>query len=211
MLNGTVPLFAALVGAAWFGVPLRRRTMSAIALGVVGLLIAVGRPSVDGAASIVPVLAMIGACASYGVGVNVAKRRFAGVPTMTVAVGQLVAAAALVLPLGLTSIPSLMPSPATIASLVALGVLCTAVAWPLLFRVVARFGAVAGSSVTLVIPLFGILWGVLLLGETPSAGLVGGTAVIATSLLLIFDVPILALARRLIHPETATQELPRAG
>lgn len=196
VLNATVPMFAALIGAAWFGTPVRPRVVGALGLGFAGVVVAVGGASLAGGGTPLAVLAMLGACGSYGIAMNYARRRFTGVPPMTVAVGQLIAAAALVLPAGLATLPPAPPSPAALGSIVALGVLCTAVAWPLLFRVLARHGATAASTVTFVIPVFGMLWGGIFLGERPGLELLLGAGLIGASLGLIFDVRPAAILRR---------------
>jgi drug/metabolite transporter (DMT)-like permease len=103
-----------------------------------------------------------------------------GVTPLAVATGsQLFAALALALPAWWLR-PTVMPGGAAWLSLAALALLCTGVAYILYFRLIARLGAARAITVTFLIPLFGVLWGALFLGEalTPSM-LAGGLVILA--------------------------------
>ena len=112
----------------------------------------------------------IGACLAatlcYGFGANYAKRSAAGVPPLAVAAGsQLAASVVLALPAWWLW-PAATPGAAAWASVAALALLCTALAYLLYFRLIAQLGAARAISVTFLIPLFGVLWGVVFLGES---------------------------------------------
>jgi drug/metabolite transporter (DMT)-like permease len=74
--------------------------------------------------------------------------------------------------------------PATPASaqswgaVIALGVACTGVAYMLFFHLIAVTGPARAITVTFVIPVFGILWGAVFLGEAISLGMIAACAVI---------------------------------
>jgi drug/metabolite transporter (DMT)-like permease len=57
------------------------------------------------------------------------------------------------------------PSPGVWTAVAALGVLCTGVAYLIYFRLIQDMGPISALSVTFLIPVFGILWGVLFLDE----------------------------------------------
>jgi drug/metabolite transporter (DMT)-like permease len=63
-------------------------------------------------------------------------------------------------------------------AVIALGVACTGVAYMLFFHLIAVAGPARAITVTFVIPIFGILWGALFLGEGVSPGMLEGCAVI---------------------------------
>ena len=63
-------------------------------------------------------------------------------------------------------------------AVIALGVACTGVAYMLFFHLIAVAGPARAITVTFVIPIFGILWGALFLGEGVSAGMLEGCGVI---------------------------------
>jgi drug/metabolite transporter (DMT)-like permease len=59
-----------------------------------------------------------------------------------------------------------MPTLHVTFSVIALGVICSGVAYLLYFRLISDLGAASALTVAFLIPVFGILWGVLFLGET---------------------------------------------
>jgi len=59
-----------------------------------------------------------------------------------------------------------------------LGVGCTALAYLLFFRLVTHVGASRTVTVTFLIPLFGVLWGSVFLGEALKVGMLAGGAVV---------------------------------
>jgi drug/metabolite transporter (DMT)-like permease len=62
--------------------------------------------------------------------------------------------------------PATIPGMGVIAAVVALGVLCSGVAYLLYFRLIADIGATSALTVTFLIPVFGVLWGRIFLNET---------------------------------------------
>jgi drug/metabolite transporter (DMT)-like permease len=90
--------------------------------------------------------------------------------------------------------PSRWPSATAWASLAALAVLCTGIALVLYFRLIARLGASRAITVTFLIPLFGVLWGALFLGERVTPWMLLGCAVILAGTALVTGV--LALPKR---------------
>lgn len=93
--------------------------------------------------------------------------------------GNQLAAAALLVPLLPFASPLAAPSALVIANVLALALLASGVAFVLYFRLIADVGAARALTVTYLIPVFGVLWGVLFLGETVSAAmLLGGVLVL---------------------------------
>jgi drug/metabolite transporter (DMT)-like permease len=62
--------------------------------------------------------------------------------------------------------------------MLALGLVCGAVAYLLYFRLIADIGATGALTVTYLIPVFGVAWGALFLGETISASMLAGAALV---------------------------------
>jgi drug/metabolite transporter (DMT)-like permease len=71
-----------------------------------------------------------------------------------------------------------MPSMAAWTSALALGSACTGLAYLLFFRLIANVSASVALSVTYLIPLFGIGWGWLFLGERVDLPMVVGGAIV---------------------------------
>ena len=94
------------------------------------------------------------------------RRYLSGLNSLMVATGsQIGAALGLALPT-LLLWPAQAPSPKAWGALLALGILCTAVAYVLFFRLIERLGPARAITVTFTIPVFAVFYGVTLLGET---------------------------------------------
>jgi drug/metabolite transporter (DMT)-like permease len=208
VLMATTPLFTAMIGALWLGRTLPRSVLVGLGIGFGAVLVLVGGGPIElNPTTIVAFAAGLGAALSYGVAGTFVKRRMAGMRPADLATGQLLAAALILLPIAALSAPLRLPSPQAAGSLVALGIVSTAVAWPAFFRVSARTTATAASSVTFIVPMFGILWGGLVLGETIPPELVGGFALVLLSLVLTLQLPVRSMLaharvmRRLVRRE----------
>ena len=66
--------------------------------------------------------------------------------------------------------------------LLLLALACTAFAYVIFYRLIGKLGATRASSVTYLVPVFGVLWGALWLGEAVSAAMLGGGVLILASL-----------------------------
>jgi drug/metabolite transporter (DMT)-like permease len=186
ILNATAPLF----GLAWsasFGderVTLRRLAGLVLGLGGVALVAAPSGPSADGYFGWA-VAAALGACCAYGAVGVLMKRHSGGAAPRAMAAGNQLAAALVLLPLLPVLPPPAAPTALAVANLLALALLASAVAFPLYFRLIADVGATRALTVTYLIPLFGVLWGWLFLGETlPAAALAGGALILAGTALV---------------------------
>ena len=69
--------------------------------------------------------------------------------------------------------------------MLALGVLCSGVAFLLYFRLIHDVGATSALTVTFMIPVFGILWGYLFLGETIGWYTIAGSAIVIAGTALV--------------------------
>ena len=179
ILNATTPLWAAVLGATLFGTSIGRAQIVGLGVGLLGVVILVGnQPGLSQGAAHWAVAAALLAPMSYGFAVHYACRHLAGVnPVLTAFGSQLTAAVLLVLPAAFTW-PAQPVAGGIWAAVVALGVLCTGLAYVLYFRLVAQVGAAYAASVTFLIPAFGMLWGALFLHETITGAMLAGCAVI---------------------------------
>jgi len=101
-----------------------------------------------------------------------------GVPSFAIACGSQLSAAIVLAPV----LPFVsMPGPVTswvVFNVVALAVASTAIAYLIYFRLIADIGPSRALTVTFLIPLFGVLWGYLFLGEAITANMLAGGALI---------------------------------
>lgn len=185
ILNATAPLWGAVIAWAWLGDRMSVSRLFGLVLGFVGVLAlawdkASFKPGEHGVSAAVAIGACLLATLGYGFAANYTKQRLADVPPLAVAAGsQAAAAAVLALPAWWLA-PSAMPGATAWASVATLAVLCTGVAYLLYFRLIAHLGAARAITVTYLIPLFGVVWGAVFLGEalTPAMA-VGGLVVLA--------------------------------
>lgn len=183
IFNAATPLFAALIGWVWLREPMSRMRAVGLAIGFAGVVGLAGdkadiRQGAQGAGVALAIGACLLATLLYGFSANFTKKRLSGLGPMTLAAGsQLGAAAVLAVP-ALWYWPATMPSGRAWAAVAALAAFCSAVAYILYFRLIARLGATNASAVTFLIPVFGMLWGHLLLDEAVTPSMLLGCAVI---------------------------------
>ena len=179
IVNATVPIFTALVGAVWLKDRLDASRIVGLALGFAGvLLMSVDKADFKPGGSGWAVLSLLGAALSYGFAANYTKRHLGGVPALANATGSQLASALLLLPLAPLDWPAVTPGVGPWLAAIALGVGCSALAYLLFFRLIGRVGASRAVTVTFLVPVFGTLWGVLFLGEAVTPGMAGGGLVI---------------------------------
>lgn len=191
MLNGTVPMWTALIGALWFGERVRPPQWLGLAVGAIGVVVLVGdKMHFDsggaGWTETVAVGAALLGMMFYGLSANVAKRTLGGVPPLATATGSQIGAAILLAPLAVATWPAQSPSAGAWTAALVLGALCTGFAHLLFFRLIVRVGAMRAANVTYLIPLFATVWGTLFLAEPLSLRLlVGGAIVLAGTALAV--------------------------
>src|ERR671911_2366552 len=186
ILNSTTVMFTAIVAAVWMGDALTARKVVGIVLGIVGVTVLVGwDPLPLNGAVLLAVAAMLLASLSYALGATYAKRSFSGIPPLGMAIGQLSGAVVLLLPMAVVSVPERAPSTVVTFSMLGLAFLSTAVAYLIYFRLIENVGPTSTVTVTLLVPVFGLLFGVLLLEEPFGPGTLAGLGVILTSVVLI--------------------------
>jgi drug/metabolite transporter (DMT)-like permease len=169
MLNGANPLFAVIVAAlierAWPS----RRVMMGLIVGMSGATLIAWPGLDDGRSSVAGILMVVAALASYGVALNLARplqQRHGGLPVIWRALGV---ALVLTAPMGLPELARAEWTPRAAFSMLALGVLGTAVAQVLMVRAAGRFGASTASGTTFLIPVVALALGVIVRDEQVSA------------------------------------------
>jgi len=177
VLNATSPMFGALCSALLLGERLTFRRILGLAIGVVGVAL-VSQPEPGAVLDYPALCAALFAAFCYGLIATYIKRFASDAPSRGMAVGSQLAAGLLLVPFIPLWPPAAAPTPLAIASILALGLVCTAIAYLLYFRLIADLGATGGLTVTYLIPVFGVLWGVLFLGERVTAPMLAGAALV---------------------------------
>ncbi|HWK50904.1 MAG TPA: EamA family transporter [Steroidobacter sp.] len=162
--NATVVMFTSIVAFLLFGEKISKRSALGLLLGFIGVaVLASGKTS--GSSVLPAALAGVFASLLYGFGGNFTKRYLHDLPPSAVAAGTVMCAAIVVAPLAFSTWPS-APVPAlSWLSAVMLGVLCTGLAYFLYYRLLYRIGAPRTSTVTYLVPLFGVIWAWVFLSE----------------------------------------------
>ncbi|HEX5848734.1 MAG TPA: DMT family transporter [Rubrobacter sp.] len=197
IINSTTVMFTAMVGAVWMGEALTAKKIFGILLGIFGVAVLVGwDPLPLNGAVLLSVVAMLLASLSYALGATYAKHYFSGIPPTGMAIGQLTAATVFLLPLSAASVPEQAPSLVVVLCMLGLALLSTALAYLIYFRLIENVGPTSTVTVTLLVPVFGLLFGVLLLGEPFGSGTIAGLALILCSVVLITGIKPSAVSRQ---------------
>ncbi len=167
IFNATTPMMGVLIGALFFAEELTLAKIIGVfsGLGGVALLMRIGPVPFD-TELLLGALACLGATACYGFGGFLTRRwinQGEGLDSEVVAFGSQLGAALCLLPLfglSLLNAPPVNWGDSTVwLSLLGLGLVCTAFAYILYFRLLADIGPVKTLTVTFLIPPFGVLWG----------------------------------------------------
>ena len=179
VLNATAPMFGAVIAYFWLKDNLTNLAIVGLFTGFAGVVVLTNaRTGVDLSASMWPILAALGATCAYGFAACYTRRNLAGVNTLAIAAGSQGFATLVLLPLALFTWPAQMPSADAWIQVAILGVACTGLAYILYFRLIANVGAPKAITVAYLVPVFGVMWGVLFLNESITAELLLGAGLI---------------------------------
>jgi len=184
--NATSPIFGLAWAALFRDERITLRKAVGLSLGIAGVAL-IAQPSSAASEPLFgwAVAAALGACCAYGLAGPLIKRFARGASPRGMAAGNQLAAAVVLIPLLPLLPPLAAPSALVIANLLGLALLASGVAFVLYFRLIADVGATRALTVTYLIPLFGILWGWLFLGEAlPAAALAGGALILSGAILV---------------------------
>jgi drug/metabolite transporter (DMT)-like permease len=162
--NATAVMFTALVAFAFYGEHISKRRAIGLVAGFIGVAV-LASGKTDGNSVWSAALAGTFAAFLYGIGGNLVRRQLAGIPPGAVAAATLVTASLLLAPFAIVYWPRAPIPTHSWVSAVLLGVLCTGVAYFIYFRLIYRIGAPRASTVTYLVPLFGVVWAWIVLGE----------------------------------------------
>ena len=180
VFNATSPMWGALLSALVLRERLSVARSAGLLLGVAGVALVSG-PQASGAW--LAIAAALGGAFSYGLAAVVMRRWAGGTSSRGMAAGTLLLGGLLLLP-ALAVSPPPMPGVGMVMNLLALGLVCGAVAYILYFRLIADIGPTGALTVTYLIPAFGVLWGALFLGEALSFHVVAGALVVIAGTVL---------------------------
>lgn len=182
LLIAAVPLVAAAIAVARGAERLGASGVLGLGLGVVGVAAIVG-VNVEGA-HVVPLLQIGLVVICYAVGPVILQRWLSEPPALGVIGVSLGLTALVYVPIAAFSLPHETPSSKALGSVVALAVICTALAFLVFFALIAEIGPVRSTVITYVNPAVAAVLGVAILDERFTAGMaVGFVLVLAGSVL----------------------------
>lgn len=185
VLNVMTPMFTAVIAFLWLKDGLAPSRWLGITIGTIGIVVLVwDKLSFAVEDQLLAIGAMTLATLSYGFMGNYTKRYLAGVDSLVIATGSQLYATLCLLPLIIIFWPDQAVSNLAWGSVIALGVACTGIAYMIFFRLLSEVGAVSSAAVTFLVPVFGITWGMIFLGETVSLRMVIGSGVIIVGTML---------------------------
>ena len=181
VLNATSPMWGALLSAIALRERMSAGRIAGLLIGVAGVAIVSGAEASE---RWLAVLAGLGAAFCYGL-TGVAIRLWARETTAKgMAVGSLVTGGLVLAPL-LVILPPSWPGVPVALAMLALGLVCGAIAYVLYFRLFADIGATGALTVTYLIPIFGVAWGAIFLGEALTPAMLGGAVVVVLGTVLV--------------------------
>jgi drug/metabolite transporter (DMT)-like permease len=164
IIQGAVPIFNALLAFAFF------REARVSGLRLVGLVIGfVGVALLVGAqphGKLLAALAVVAMALCYAIGTLLAGRHLRGTPPLVVALASTVVSTVAVLPVGVIQAPAEAWHGKTIASVLVLGFVGTAIAYLLFFALIQRAGPNYATLVTYLVPPIALFYGAVFLDES---------------------------------------------
>lgn len=203
IFNATTPLMGVLIGGLFFSEKLTAAKLGGVFLGLlgVGVLTRAGPVAFD-MQLLMGALACLLATTCYGFAGFLARRwldQAGGLDSRLSALGSMLGATLFLLPLfgynAISQPPASWGGWNVWLSLLGLGLVCTAFAYILYFRLLSSIGPVKSMTVTFMIPPFGVLWGALFLDEPLSMAHVYGSVLIAGALWLVLKPTVAKVSR----------------
>ena len=179
ILVATVPLFVALLATRFDHS--ERPTLTrfvGMLIGLAGVVALVGIDIGGKGDELLAALAILLVAFLYAVGPMIVKRRLSDLDPLGPVAASLGIASLLVLPFALATLPDSMPSADTFASIAVLGLLCSALAFLLFFRLIAEVGPSRATVITYINPVVALALGVVVLDESVTTGVVVGLLLI---------------------------------
>lgn len=193
VLTATAPLFTAMFAAAALADErLSWRGALGIVVGFAGVVVIVD-PVPAGAAdsltaSVPGQLACLGTAACYGAGFTYTRRFLAhhGHSPLALAAGQLGSGAIILwLAAPLVAAGPVRAGGVAVASVAALGLIGTGLAYAVYYRLLGELGATRTSTVGYLVPVMAVTLGVVLLGEPLTATMLVGAAIVIVGVAMV--------------------------
>jgi len=181
IVNASSPLFGGLIAWLWLDERLNHSRIAGLLIGFAGVVVLVwDKISLRFDSAGIAVSAAILGSAFYGIAANFARKYLRQTNPPAVAAGSQIGAALVLFPLALWLWPDNPVSMRAWIAVILMGIFSTGIAYLLYFRLIARVGPVKAITVTFLVPVFAVIWGVLLIDESLTQEMVVGSGIILT-------------------------------
>ena len=182
IIQGCVPIFNALLAFAFFQeARVGGLRLVGLGIGFVGVALLVGAQPHG---KLLAAFAVVGMALCYAIGTLLAGRYVRHTPPLVVALASTAVSTLAVLPVGVVQAPSEAWHAKTIAAILVLGFVGTAIAYLLFFALIQRAGANYATLVTYLVPPIALFYGAVFLGESFGAADFGSLALILVGVAL---------------------------
>ncbi len=180
IINASVPFFTAIIAFFAFRQALGFTAILGLVIGFSGVVLLVLDPGSNTplADNLLAFSAGILASVFYGVGANMSSHYFDGVSGFSITLGSLFFSSLYLAPFAWLQRPEVMPSGVIWFSVIALGCVCTGLAYVLFYKLISNIGSARAVTVAFLIPPFSILWAWLFLGEPLTLSMALGCALV---------------------------------
>ena len=171
IVNATTALFGALIAWLWLKERPGLSRSIGLVLGFTGVSLlalqnAHAAPTDALAAQLIGMLVCLLAPLCYGLSASYTKLYFSNIPALVSSTGSQIGATLFLAPFAILFWPDHSMNLSTIGSLLALGIVCTGLAFIMFFRIIALAGPSKALTVTFAVPVFAAFYGVTFLNET---------------------------------------------
>lgn len=192
VLNALTPVFTALIARFYLKTEISAKAYFGLVLGVIGVYVLMQGKLAEhdfmtlwrqDPKFLLSIFACILATLCYGIGTNFTKKHGQGLSIQVLSTGSQILIGLMMLPIGLyfdMHHAVLNLNLGLIAAILALGIVCSGVAYTLFFRLLKNGGPIYASMTTFLIPLFGMFWAYVFLGEA-----IASTTYLATGVILL--------------------------
>ncbi|OXL19698.1 DMT family transporter [Psychrobacter sp. DAB_AL32B] len=184
VLNASVPMMSGFIASTFFKDKLSRKQILGLVIGVIGVIILMseslfGGQGAESGSGLLPMGYALLACVGYALGANITRNYLFNVSPVAITAGSLIIASVIMLPIALYEFSyGKSISLHAWVSVICIGVFSTAIALIFMNQLIKSIGPMRATSITLVIPIFAIIFGYLLLGEALDTPAIIGSMVI---------------------------------
>ncbi|MES1965843.1 DMT family transporter [Psychrobacter sp. AH5] len=200
VLNASVPMMSGFIASTFFKDKLAKKQIVGLIIGVIGVVILMSEnlfgTQASESAGLWPLGYALLGCVGYAVGANLTKNYLQNLSPIPITAGSIIIASLVMLPIGIYEFPyGKTISIKAWLSVICIGVFSTAIALIFMNRLIKNIGPMRATSITLVIPIFAILFGYILLDEALDIFAIVGSIVILIGTYLSLNLSLKGLVK----------------